>query len=624
MKQMMREDWHALEEREVLDTLQSESQRGLSLEAIDERQALFGANQLKAKEQDSRLKTFLMQFHNALIYILLAASLITAILGEWVDSGVIFGVVIINVIVGYLQEVKASEAIEALKKMMVSQADVIRDAQVLSISSLDIVPGDIVLLESGDKIPADLRLIEAKELRIDESMLTGESLPAQKELGKLAPNTTLNDRVNMAFSGSYVTYGRAKGVVVATAGYTQIGKIATMIDEAQENQTPLTQKIDSFSRVLLYLILGLAVVTFVVGVLRESSMLDTFMASVALAVGAIPEGLPAAVTVTLAIGVDRMARKNAIIRKLPAVETLGSVTTICTDKTGTLTQNQMSVTDIYANGQFYKLNGNHASMEGEILYNGIRVDLFGEPLRETLRAGYLCNEAYLSHNGDGVELVGDPTETALIVSALKSDLEQSSIEKRFERLDILPFESRNQYMATLHRDKRNRQNIIYIKGSVEKLLPKCSVEDQSKILKVVSDYADRGLRVLLIAKKLTSDTCIKSNNLEDEFTFLGLQAMMDPPKQEAITAVKESHSAGINIIMITGDHAHTAFSIAKMMSIVAHDASFEEVVLRGSELLTLSDAELTQKLATIKVFARVEPKQKLRIVNALQARGEIV
>jgi len=624
MEDLIEQSWHAIDGNKVLETFQSDSEKGLSSSVIEQREALFGKNELKAKEQESRLKTFLMQFHNALIYILLAASLITAILGEWVDSGVIFGVVIINVIVGYLQEVKASEAIESLKKMMNAQATVIREGQTLSISSLDIVPGDIVLLESGNKVPADLRLLEEKELRVDESMLTGESLSVEKELGELPQSITLNDRSNMVFSGTYVTYGRAKGIVVATAAHTQIGKIATLMDETQKSETPLTQKITAFSSVLLYVILALAAVTFVVGILRQSSMLETFMASVALAVGAIPEGLPAAVTVTLAIGVNRMAKKNAIIRKLPAVETLGSVTTICTDKTGTLTQNKMSVTDIYSNGQFYKLNGNHDSMNGEILYNGIEVELFGEPLRETLRAGYLCNEAHISQNEDGVKLVGDPTETALIVSALKSDLDQTSIEKRFKRLDILPFESHNQYMATLHLDTRNRQNIIYIKGSVERVLSKCSVEDEDSILKVVSDYANRGLRVLVLAKKITEDTTIQSANLEEGFTFLGLQAMMDPPKNEATQAVKESLSAGINIIMITGDHAHTAFSIAKMMSIVEDNAKFDEVVIRGSELFELSDEELIDKLERVKVFARVEPKQKLRIVNALQARGEIV
>jgi len=624
MKHLVGGTWHALESDELLKIFESDPKQGLSSDTIAKRQAFFGKNQLQQKAKESRLKTFFLQFHNALIYILLAASLITALLGEWVDSGVIFAVVIINVIVGYLQEVKAAEAIEALKNMMVSPATVIRQSQTLSISSLDIIPGDIVLLESGSKVPADLRLLESKELKIDESMLTGESLPVEKELLLLAQDTTLNDRINMAFSGTYVTSGRAKGVVVATAGYTQIGKIATLIDESSETQTPLTKKIDAFSKILLYVILALAAVTFLVGVLRDNAIVDTFMASVALAVGAIPEGLPAAVTVTLAIGVSRMARKNAIIRKLPAVETLGSVTTICTDKTGTLTQNKMSVTDIYCEGKFYEINGGLGTLQGEFLVEGVEIEAFSTPLLEVLKAGYLCNESHIIIENNDYEITGDPTEAALIVAALKSTLTQQRLNEGYERLDILPFESANQYMATLHLDKNTHEKIIYIKGSVEKVLPRCSLEDQSAILKVVEGYAQRGLRVLVVAKKATTSDQLASSDLEDGFSLLGLEAMMDPPRKEALVAVKESLSAGINIIMITGDHAHTAFAIAQMLSIVQQEDSFEEVVMRGSELLSLSDGELIEKVATIKVFARVEPEQKLRIVNALQARGEII
>lgn len=624
MKHLIGEYWHSIDDDELLKTFESDRKQGLSSSMIKQREEFFGKNRLKQKKKESKLKTFFLQFHSALIYILLGASSITALLHEWIDSGVIFAVVIINVIVGYLQEVKAAEAIESLKNMMISEAKVIRDGKTINISSLDIVPGDIVLLESGSKVPADLRLIEVKDLKADESMLTGESLPSEKHHTTLEKEITINDRSNMAFSGTYITYGRAKGIAVATANYTQLGKIATLIDQSKQIETPLTKKIDAFSKLLLYVILVLAAFTFLAGILRDNSMIDTFMASVALAVGAIPEGLPAAVTITLAIGVNRMASKNAIIRKLPAVETLGSVTTICSDKTGTLTQNKMTVTNIYCEGKYYTVEGSHDTLKGDFLSDNTKVTHFSETLYETLKAGYLCNESYLVRKEDHVEVNGDPTEAALMVSALKSDLDENTLEKNYERLDILPFESQNQYMLTLHLENESTRKYLYIKGSVERVLQKCDIEDKSSILKVVEEYAGMGLRVLVLAKKETSSDTIKESEIKDGFTFLGLQAMMDPPREEAIVAVKECLNAGINIMMITGDHAHTAFSIAKMISIIDENADFDKVVLRGIDILHLNDEELKEKVASVKVFARVEPEQKLRIVNALQARGEII
>jgi len=633
VQHLIEQNWHSLETQKIIDLFQSNERDGLGSLSIKHKEEFFGKNKLEQKEQDSQVKKFFLQFHNALIYILLGASIITAFLHEWVDSGVIFGVVIINVIIGYIQEAKAQEAIDSLKEMMQTGAIVIRDGKKRSIDSTDLVPGDIVMLESGSKVPADLRLIEARDLKVDESMLTGESLATQKNILTHSENIILSDRKNMTFSGTFVTYGRAKGIVVATANHTELGKIAHMIQNTTAIDTPLTKKIASFSKLLLYVILALAAFTFLVGILQENSAVDTFMASVALAVGAIPEGLPAAVTITLAIGVSRMASKNAIIRKLPAVETLGSVTTICSDKTGTLTQNKMSVTNVFCARESYEISGDGYNPVGDILKGGVKQESFNVDLVEILQAGYLCNESYLV-NKDGVyDISGDPTEGALIVSSLKCGWDEHRLNKSFPRVDLLPFESDRQFMASINLDVQNEQNIIYVKGSIEVVLKMCEFElvnsqalpiEKEQILKRLSEYASRGLRVLAMAKKPTNSELIQDCELKDGFVFLGLQAMMDPPRQEAIEAVKESKEAGINVIMITGDHSLTAFSIAKMMSIVSEDAKYEDSTLLGSQMLDLSDEELIEKLKSVKVFARVEPEQKLRIVDALQARGEIV
>lgn len=633
MQHLLGENWHSIESQKIVEIFESDVKNGLGSLSIKHREEFFGKNALKAKKQDSYLKKFFMQFHNALIYILLGASAITAFLHEWVDSGVIFGVVIINVIIGFMQEIKAQAAIESLKQMMYTQAVVIRDSKKITIDSAELVPGDIVLLESGSKVPADMRLIEIKDLKVDESMLTGESLAVTKNISTHSKDSILGDRKNMTYSGTFVTYGRAKGIVVATSNHTELGKIAHLIENTTAMQTPLTRKIEEFSKILLYVILSLAAFTFIVGILRDKSAVETFMASVALAVGAIPEGLPAAVTITLAIGVSRMAGKNAIIRKLPAVETLGSVTTICSDKTGTLTQNKMTVTNIFCGASSYELTGNGYEPKGDIFQDGEKLNFYNDDLNEVLKAGYLCNESYLVNKDGQYDISGDPTEGALIVSSLKCGLDENELNESYPRIDIMPFESDRQFMATINTDTKTNENYIYLKGSIEKLLNICDFEqkdsetleiNKKQILQKADEYASEGLRVLAIAKKIIKKESIEESELKDGFIFLGLQAMMDPPRPEAIEAVLESKGAGINIIMITGDHVLTAFSIAKMMSIVDADAKFEDSVLIGNDLVNLRDDELIQKVATVKVFARVEPEQKLRIVDALQARGEIV
>ena len=633
MQHLLEQNWHSLKNSKIVELLQSDMIDGLSSPSIKHREEFFGKNIIIEKKQRSKLKKFFMQFHDALIYLLLCASIITGFLGEYIDSGVIFTVVIINVIVGYIQEIKAQEAIDSLKEMMTTEAIVIRDGKKINISSEDLVPGDIVLLESGSKIPADMRLLQSKDLKVDESMLTGESASVLKDVTICEKELILNDRKNMTYSGTFVNYGRAKGIVVATSNHTELGKIAHLVDSTETMKTPLTKKISSFSNILLYVILVLSAFTFLIGILRDNSVVDMFMASVALAVGAIPEGLPAAVTITLAIGVSRMAKKNAIIRKLPAVETLGSVTTICSDKTGTLTQNKMSVTNVFCSDNSYEVTGNGYEPKGDFLQDSKIIESLSDSLEEVLKVGYLCNESYLVNKDEQYSINGDPTEGALIVSAIKGGCDEDVLNRTYPRVDILPFESDRQYMCTLNKDINNDENMLYLKGSIEKILDICDFEmidnkttniNKNKILKQAQKYASKGLRVLAIAKKIVIEDQIKDELLKDEFVFLGLQAMMDPPKPEAIAAVKESIDAGINIIMITGDHALTAFSIAKMMSIVNSDANFEDSVLTGSELIKLTDDQLVKKVSTVKVFARVEPEQKLRIVDALQARGEIV
>ncbi len=418
---------HAVPAEETVALFDSDTERGLDLFEIQARQAQFGPNALTTRSGPGLLLTFLLQFHQPLIYILLAAALTTFVLHEWIDGGVILGVVLVNALIGFFQESKAAKALEALAKMTVTEARVLRSGQVHSIPSIELVPGDIVLLQSGDKVPADMRLFKCRDLQIDESTLTGESLPVQKATDVLPQATLLAERLNVAFSSTLVTYGQGRGVVVATGNRSEVGQISALVSTADIMQTPLTKKIASFSRLLLVVILLLAGATFAVGILRGERAFDMFMAAVALAVGAIPEGLPAAVTITLAIGVKRMARRRAIIRKLPAVETLGSTTVICSDKTGTLTVNQMTVSEIWAAGDFFTVTGSGYAPEGTIECRGKPIDSAQyNALHECLRAGLLCNDSTLEQAEGNWEVVGDPTEGALIASGAKAGLESEA------------------------------------------------------------------------------------------------------------------------------------------------------------------------------------------------------
>jgi Ca2+-transporting ATPase len=648
--------WHHLAYDQVIAQLASDPDKGLDDKEVARRREQYGPNVLTARRGHGPLVRFLLQFHQPLIYILLAATVVTLALQEFIDAGVIFGVVLVNALIGFIQEARALKAIGALAQTLVTEATVIRGGRKLRVNSADIVPGDIVLLQSGDKVPADLRLVRCRDLRIAEAALTGESVPVEKALTTLVPDVPLADRKNMAYGSTLVTYGQGAGVVVTTGDQTEVGRISHLIATADDIQTPLTRRIAHFSKVLLVIILGLAAVNFIVGLVRGQSPVEMFMASVALAVAAIPEGLPAAVTITLAIGVARMARRRAIIRKLPAVETLGSTTVICSDKTGTLTENQMTVTALVAGGEQFTVTGVGYKPDGEIqaavegrppegtLGDGspgthLSVsDLHGRvALLECLRAGVLCNDSQLIQTEAGWDIQGDPTEGALLVVGAKAGLGAQVLREELPRVDSIPFESEHQYMATLQDQGSERPRMVYAKGSVEAILQRCadaldaaghrSPLDPETIQAQVASLAARGLRVLAFARKeLAPETATLAHaDVAEGLTFLGLQAMIDPPRPEALTAVRTCQTAGIRVKMITGDHALTASAIAGQLGLDGNSAQGTAArAVTGQELEQYSEQDLVDVADEVAVFARVAPEQKLRLVRALQARGHVV
>ncbi|HBS49751.1 MAG TPA: carbonate dehydratase [Rhodobacteraceae bacterium] len=627
--------WHHLTSEETLDLLGSDLQSGLTRSDVEARLQEYGLNALSRRKGKGPLLRFLEQFHQALVYILLAAVIIKLALGAYVDAGVIFGVVLLNSVIGFAQESKALSALEALARALKTEASVLRSGEIHRIDATELVPGDIVMLASGDKVPADLRLLKLRNLRIDESALTGESLAVEKRLGELAPDTVLGDRTNMAYSSTLVTYGTGVGVVTATGDKTEIGRISGLIAGTTVLETPLTRKIAHFSHLLLYAILGLAIVTFLVGLWHGDAWVDLFLAAVALSVAMIPEGLPAVLTITLAIGVARMARRNAIIRRLPAVETLGSTTVICSDKTGTLTRNEMTVQALWAGGEDFTASGIGYTPTGEISRAGEPVDVHDNAaLGELLRAGLLCNDSVLKQGEDGWVIEGDPTEGAMLVVAEKSGLDRRHEQGRYPRLDAIPFESQHQYMATLH---GGENPVIYLKGSVESMLERSALIlgpdgtsqplDHDAVLAQVAVLAGQGQRVLGFARMDAPRDArdIDHKDVAKGLVFLGLQGMIDPPRQEAIKAVAACRSAGIRVKMITGDHTITAAAIAARIGLddsMAHGET--PAVLSGRELEAMSDEDLTRAAHGTSVFARVSPEQKLRLVEALQAQGEIV
>ena len=635
MKYLKDKAWHQLQHEEVVELLGVDLSTGLSADEVGRRQKESGANRVTARRGTPAWLKFLQQFNQPLVYILLLAVGFTAFLGEWVDSAVILGVVLFNAVVGFLQEAKAEKAIEALAQMIATEATVRRDGQKLRVHSEQLVPGDIVLLQSGDRVPADLRFIHLRDLNADESALTGESLPVAKHPGPLPLDTILAERRNLGFAGTYVTSGQAEGVVFSIGDETETGHIARLISSAVELSTPLTKKIAQFSKLVLRVIVGLAVVTFALGVARGEKPLEMFMAAVALAVGAIPEGLPAAVTIVLAIGVSRLAKRKAIIRKLPAVETLGSTTVICSDKTGTLTKNQMTVQEIFAGGKLFAVTGAGYEPKGDLQLDGTVVEVPEHPaLDECLRAGVLCNDSQLVSEDGHLKVQGDPTEAALVVAAEKGGLKHAETHRAAPRLDTIPFESEHMFRATLHEAPKGR--VIYKVGAAERILPRCTDAlgergeliplDQDAVHRSVEQMAGRGLRVLALARRHVDATHAKldHSHVAEGLTFLGLQGMMDPPRPEAVASVRQCQRAGIAVKMITGDHLITARVIAGQIGLKGHEENGQLVALSGRELEKVSDEQLPDVAERTAVFARVAPEQKLRLVRALQSRGHVV
>jgi len=622
--------WYQLSAEEVFEALESGS-TGLNTSESKARLEIYGHNELKFKKRSTLIR-FLMQFHSALIYILLAAAVVTAILDMWMDTWVILAVVFANTIIGFIQEGKAEASVEALEKMMTLECTVLRDDEKKVIPARELVPGDVVLLEEGDKVPADLRLFYAKNMSADEAALTGESVPVKKNVEPISkPDLSPADQHCMAFSGTFITRGSGLGIVVGTGEHAEIGRIAELMKATRKITTPLMRKMADFTRFLVIAILAIASLNFILAVLFEFPLEWSFLASVALAVAAIPEGLPAILTITLAFGVTAMASKNALIKRLPAAETLGCTTVICSDKTGTLTKNQMTVSRIYCGGKEYRVSGVGYEPSGEFILDNrvITPEKEGEELIETLKAGYLCNNASITENKDkgGYNIVGDPTEGALVVSASKA-----RITEHLPRLDEIPFLAEQQCMATLHEYEgaNKNENVIYVKGSPERILRMCqnqlvngSIESlrSDEILAKADEMAGEALRILGMAYKLVprDEKVINSEDLKG-LTFLGLQGMIDPPREEAIGAVQKCKRAGIKVVMITGDHAQTAKAIARQLGI----GEGEDTVLTGEELSRMSDDELYEVVDTVSVYARAAPEHKFRIIKQLRRQGHII
>jgi magnesium-transporting ATPase (P-type) len=625
-------DWHARSAEQALAALKASRAEGLSGAEAERRAAVYGKNILPPPQRRGPLLRFLLQFHNLLIYVLLGAALVTALLGDLVDTGVIVGVVLINALIGFIQEGKAEHALDAIGKMLPFNAQVLRDGRRIELPAQQLVPGDIVFLASGDKVPADLRLIDARSLRIEEAALTGESLPADKQTQPVDAGAGLGDRSCMAFSSTLVRQGTGTGVVVGTASATEIGRISAMLAGVEALTTPLLLKLAEFGRWLTVAILGLAALMFAFGtLLRGYSATDMFSAAVGLAVAAIPEGLPAIMTITLAIGVQGMARRNAIIRRLPAVEALGSVTVICTDKTGTLTRNEMTVRRVITAQRVLEVTGAGYAPQGSFTEEGAEVDAAADgPLTEIARIALLCNDAELRLADGQWELSGDPTEGALLSLALKAGLDSRFEHEALPRHDVIPFESEHRFMATLHHDHAGR-HYVFLKGAPEQVIRLCSRQRAQGSDRALEPghwerqsgvAAAQGMRLLAVAMRSAPQRLNElafDSVLDGEFTLLGVLGLADPPREEAMAAVARCRAAGIRVKMITGDHEATARAIGEQLGLADGVTT-----IKGEALETMDDAQLDQVAMSTDIFARASPQHKLRLVEALQRCAEVV
>lgn len=623
--------WHTLNHDDVWQRLDS-SERGLSAAEAQRRLAAQGPNRLPAPRRPSALRRLLGQFHNLLIYVLLVAAAITAALGDWLDTAVILGVVLINAVIGFVQEGKAERALEAVSAMLARKATVWRDGRRLEIDAAELVVGDVVWLESGARVPADLRLWRVNNLGIDEAALTGESVPVDKDTEAVPEDAALGDRSGMAYAGTVVTQGQASGVVVAIGSVTELGRIGQLVSSVPSLATPLTRRLDQFARQITLVILAASGFVFWYGSqIGERPVLEMFLAVVGLAVSAIPEGLPAIVTITLAIGTAAMAKRRAVVRRLPAVETLGSVGVICTDKTGTLTKNEMTAVGLHLAGDTIEVSGAGYAPQGGFSVARQAIDPSQQPeLMRLARCALLCNDAQLHTGEDGSwTLAGDPTEGALLTLALKAGLTPEQAEREAPRIAAIPFESEHRFMATLHRDGSG-QVFALLKGAPERVIGLCTQDANGKALDAeawrarVRAAAGQGQRVLALAEvELPPDT--DTLTMADiappavpRFTLLGLVGLMDPARPEAVAAVAECQRAGIRVLMITGDHAATAAAIGAGIGLNGGQP------LTGTEIDTLDGAALSQRLDQTDVVARASPEHKLRLVAMLQAGGQLV
>jgi P-type Ca2+ transporter type 2C len=624
------EQWHSFDVEKTLRELGS-TPSGLSEEEAKQRLLKYGRNELKAQKKESPVLVFLKQFMSPLIYVLVIAAVISFVVGHYTDAFVILGILILNASIGFFQETQAERSMQALLEMASPKAKVKRGGNLSIVPAGGLVPGDIIQLEAGDSIPSDARLIEAVNLKINESTLTGESMPVDKDISVVDENTTIADRSNMIFMGTTVTSGRGTAVVVKTGMSTEMGQIAGGMEEVKSEETPLQKSVNQLSRYLVFLFLGATALLLIVGLLKGLGWMEMFLLAVAAAVSSIPEGLPAVLTVVLSIGMRSMARRNAIVRKLLAVETLGSATVICSDKTGTLTLNQMTVRKVFSDGGIIQVTGEGYEPRGQFLKDNKPLTPEEiERLRLPLRIGSLCNDSSLNSQNGKWSIIGDPTEGALVVAAGKAGMEKGGLEDQYPRLDEIAFESERQYMATLHRD--SGKSVVYVKGSVEKLMgfSRYSLKngqpvpllppDTPAIIAAANEMAKEALRVIALAyKELPPETGkLNENTVREGLVFAGLAGMEDPPRDEARDAIKQCRQAGIKVVMITGDNRVTAESIARQLEMDPGKT------VTGSELAKMSEKELAGDIENISVFARIEPLHKLKIVNAFKNRGHVV
>jgi len=622
---------YSLTPKEVLKQLNS-SEKGLTTKEANKRIEQYGYNELKKGKRTTALQIFLNQFTNALILLLVFAGILSLTLGEKIESIAIFVIILINAVLGFIQEYKAEKAIAALEKISAPTAKVIRNGKEQKIPARDVVPGDILTLEAGDIIAADSRIIELSSLQIDEASLTGESVPSKKVTEPFKLGTSIADQENMAFMGTIVTYGKGKSIVTETGMKTELGKIATSLQTTKETKTPLQIKFEQLAKQIGIITLILITIVLISGTVQGTlSFAKMLLVALTLTVSTIPNSLPLVVTVGLSMGTKRLVKKNMLIKKLPAAESLGSATIICSDKTGTITKNQMTITEIFYDNQLIKVSGTGYEPKGNFSINDKAIN--PKSLELLLRAGYLCNNAKLEKKGNRYEVMGDPTEGSLIVLGKKGKLEEKHIKNSFKFIEELPFDSDRKRMSVIFKNRINKKTEAYIKGAPDLLLKACNKiiidgkiktlteKEKRKILKTNDQFAEKALRVLALAyNEVPNSKNYTIKNVEKNLTFIGLVGMIDPPRDEIKQAVKECHDAGIKVMIITGDHAITTKAVAQQVGLFDKD----DIVLIGNDIEKMSDSELEKKIEKVRIIARALPIQKSRIVNALQKKGHIV